>query len=237
MVAIAWQSDARIALVDGFDTPGFPAARLTNPAKRLIAFLAIRERPQARDFTAFSLWSDASDDRAAASFRNAIWKIRERAPGLLVGDAALIGLAPGVSVDYHQLRVTAHALGDLPIGANVQRLVDAFSKDLLPEWYDDWIVLARARWLELRLHALEALADRLIEEGRFMDAIDAAVAAVSIEPLRETSRRILIRAYLAEGNVGCAVKEYDKFRSFLCEELDVEPSPDLRRLVRSDPPR
>jgi DNA-binding SARP family transcriptional activator len=232
---IAWESDARIALVDGFDAPGYPAARLPTPAKRLIAFLALRERPQARDFTAFSLWSDAPDDRAAASFRNAIWKIRERAPGLLVGDTAVIGLAPDVSVDYHQLRLLAHTLADLPTGVNVQRLVDALSKDLLPEWYDDWILLARARWLELRLHALEALADRLIEEGRFMDAIDAAVAAVSIEPVRETSRRILIRAYLAEGNRGSAVKEYEKFRSFLCEELDVEPSPDLRRLARPDP--
>jgi DNA-binding SARP family transcriptional activator len=67
-----------------------------------------------------------------------------------------------------------------------------------------------------------------------MEAIDAAVAAVAIEPIRETSRRTLMRAYLAEGNTAKALRELETFRSLLRRELDVEPSPDIVRMVRPE---
>ena len=41
-----------------------------------------------------------------------------------------------------------------------------------------------------------------------------------------------MEAYLAEGNRGRAVKEYELFRAVLAEELGIEPSPQLRALVR-----
>lgn len=236
MVDAAWDGRIRVALIDGFDVHGVQPGRLTTPAKRVLAFLAVCERPRPREYVAFSLWPGATEDRAAASFRNAICKIRDHTPRLLTCDTKVIGLAPDVAVDYHELRASAYALGELPADSTVHRLVDAYSKDLLPEWYDGWIAIARARWLELRLHALDALTDRLIVEGRYMAAMDAAVAAVAIEPIRETSRRTLIRAYIAEGNMARAICEFERFRMLLRRDLDVEPSPELRHLVRPEPP-
>ena len=64
---------------------------------------------------------------------------------------------------------------------------------MLPACYDDWVLVQRDRFRQLRLHALEALCERLTASGRYGEAIDAGLAAVCAEPLRESSHRVLIR--------------------------------------------
>jgi DNA-binding SARP family transcriptional activator len=103
--------------------------------------------------------------------------------------------------------------------------------ELLPDWYDDWVLLERERYRQLSLHALEALADRLTGLARFGEAADAALAAIAGEPLRESGHRALIRVHLAEGNPSEALREYDRFRQML-DGLGLAPSPRLEELVR-----
>jgi DNA-binding SARP family transcriptional activator len=109
--------------------------------------------------------------------------------------------------------------------------VDALSADLLPDWYDDWVVIETEAWRQLRLHALEALSGRLTEAGRLADAAGAALAAVNTEPLRETARAALIRVHLAEGNQSEALTEFERYRVLLHAELGLEPTRRLGELV------
>ena len=103
--------------------------------------------------------------------------------------------------------------------------------DLLPGWYDDWIVFERERLRQQVLHALECLATLLVAEGRYADGIEAALLAVAIEPLRESAQRRLIEAHLAEGNVGEAHRVLRMYGDLLDRELGIRPSPGLVALV------
>jgi DNA-binding SARP family transcriptional activator len=85
---------------------------------------------------------------------------------------------------------------------------------------------------ELRLHALDALAERLTAAGRYPDATSAALAAVKAEPLRETAHAALIRVYLAEGNRAEALAAYQQYRALLRTELGLEPTPLIQALVK-----
>ena len=105
--------------------------------------------------------------------------------------------------------------------------------DLLPDWYEDWVLIERERLRQLRLHALEALADQRVREGRFAEAADAALAAIAGEPLRESSQRALIRVHIAEGNFGEAVRQYRLYSELLFEEMGVDPSPQLESMMES----
>jgi DNA-binding SARP family transcriptional activator len=105
------------------------------------------------------------------------------------------------------------------------------SADLLPDRYDDWAVIEAEEWRQLRLHALETLAERLTAGGRYACAAAAAIAAVRAEPLRESPRAALISVHLAEGNRSEAVREFTRYRDMLVEELGVEPTPRLRSLI------
>ena len=108
----------------------------------------------------------------------------------------------------------------------------ALRGELLPGWYEDWVLLERERLRQLRMHALEVLADKLVCVGRFGEAVQAAMAAVAAEPLRESARRAVVRVHLAHGNVAEAVREYEAFRELLADELGVAPSPQLECLMR-----
>ena len=101
--------------------------------------------------------------------------------------------------------------------------------ELLPGWYDDWVLAVRER-LQLRLlHALEALSRLLRRPGRPDAAVEAVHVAVLAEPLRESGQRALIEAHQAAGDWVAARRQYDAFRSILRREIGVEPSAELTR--------
>ena len=105
--------------------------------------------------------------------------------------------------------------------------------ELLPDWYDDWLQDEREELRQTRLHALESLARALSESGRHADAIQAALAAIRLEPLRETAHHTLIEIHLAEGNRSEACRQFQRCLRLLREELGVEPSDSMRLLLET----
>ena len=83
----------------------------------------------------------------------------------------------------------------------------------------------------LRLHALDALADGLTRQGSPALALEAALASVGIEPLRESAHRAVVAAHLSEGDVIEAVRHYRAYRLLLRDELGLEPSAQLARMI------
>ncbi len=223
----------RLTLLGGFHAVscGDPV-RLTRNPQRVLAFLALQERPVARDHVAASLWLDATDAHAAANLRSALWKLGRTLHGFVEVDDHLVRLTPSVGVDVREGVAAARAADSIaPRAERAEGDIDLLSKDLLPTWDDDWLVAERERFRQLRLHALEALCERLTALGRFAAAIEAGLAAVAGEILRESAHRVLIGAFIAEGNICEAVRQYRAFRSVLRTELDVAPSPAMEELA------
>jgi hypothetical protein len=69
-------------------------------------------------------------------------------------------------------------------GGDSSASVEALSQGLLPSWSEEWLVLEQQRWDLLRLHALERLAEQFAADGRHVDALEAGLLAVAIEPYR-----------------------------------------------------
>jgi DNA-binding SARP family transcriptional activator len=103
--------------------------------------------------------------------------------------------------------------------------------ELLPDWYEDWVLLERERLQQLRLHALDALTERLISLERYGQAVQVGLKSVQEEPLRESPHRLLVRIHLTEGNLSEAVREFGRYRELLNAELGVEPSERMSSLL------
>lgn len=205
--------------------------RLPMSAQRVIAFVALREHPIQRAWVAGSLWLDTSDVRAQANLRSALWRLHRSGHRLIESTDDRLRLGRGVRVDLRYAEAVARqAIGD---GAGPDLDVAALGDDLLPDWYEDWVLLERERFRQLRLRALEAICERLIQAERFDDAFDAAHLAVAGDPLRESAHRVLVRIHLAEGNLGEAFRQYDLFRRLLREQLGLEPSRRMQELMSS----
>jgi len=186
-----------------------------------------------REHIAGILWPENPTGHAAASLRSALWRIQRLGGGDLVWTSrSHVGLAPLAVVDVVEVMGQAHRLlgsndGVLPEDLDYRPL----TRDLLPDWYEEWVAAERERFRQLRLHALEALCRRLTGLGMFGTAIQAGLAAVAGEPLRETAQRTLIEAYMAEGNIAEAIRQYSTYRRTLFDDLGVDPSPTMVRLM------
>ena len=222
-----------LRLLGGFELrTGTELVFLPLNAQRLVAFLAVRERPQLRTTVSSTLWLDTTETRAAANLRTALWKIRGLLDGLVDAHGSYLALNAATDVDLGCLIAQARRLigteqGLLPRDASC----DTLRGDLLPDWDEDWIQFERERLRQLRVHALEALCRRLSEAGRHAEAVDAGLAAIAAEPLRESAQRTLIAAHLAEGNVCEAKRQYAIYRDLLWESLRIPPSDELRALL------
>lgn len=199
-------------------------------AQRLVAFLALHNRPLLRVYVAGSLWIDASEERSHANLRSALWRLRQTGHFVIEATPSHLSLGPGVEVDVH--RVVALSRGLLRDPEVAGGLDDELTGDLLPDWYDDWLELERERLRQLRLHALEAVAEQLLADGRYGEAVEACLAAVDTDPLRESAHRLLVKVYLAEGNWGEALRQYRVFCTRLQAELGLRPSDQMEELVR-----
>jgi DNA-binding SARP family transcriptional activator len=203
--------------------------QLPSLAQRLVAFVALHERPVEREYVAGMLWLDTSDQRAAGNLRTALWRVQARAPGLLDASGHRLRLAPGVRVDLRSAEEAAR--GEIE-GAGMPAGLELFVGDLLPDWYDDdWVLLERERFRQLRLRALDALCARHLRDGRHGQALEAGLLSLAGEPLRESAHRALIRVHLDEGNAVEARRQYRLCRRLLHDELGIEPTQQLLDLI------
>jgi DNA-binding SARP family transcriptional activator len=100
----------------------------------------------------------------------------------------------------------------------------SFCFDLLPGWYDDWLIIEQERFHQLRLRALERVCERLTACGHYARALEAGLAAVAAEPLRESAHRALIKVHLAEGNRAEGVRQFHFYEKLLHDEIGLAPS-------------
>lgn len=204
---------------------------LATATARVVAFLALHRGPQPRSYVAGQIWPDISEARARANLRNAIWRTQPLGEDVLVCDSESLGLAPDVDVDVEGVREAAQLLlSDAPLVPPFPR-PEAFCRELLTDWDDDWVIFERERLKQLCVRALEALSDVYRRSGDFIGAIDSALLAVNMEPLRESAHRAVSRVHISEGNLASARQQFDRYERLARDELGVSPSADFVELV------
>lgn len=232
----------RLSLIGGFALwRGSQELGIAASGQRLIALLALKDRPVSRLRVAGTLWPDYSTERSLADLRTTLWRVNQSGGQVIAATPAALRLDAGIDVDVRNLVAFARRLNRTEIAAgsvdlDSVRLAD-LAGDLLPDWYDDWLQDEREGMRQTRLHALESLARRLSAAGRHADAIQAALAVIRLEPLRETAHYTLIEIHLAEGNWSEAYRQFHLCRRLLRDELSIEPSDSLRLLLEKRPER
>ena len=208
-------------------------AGLADSGARLRAYLSLNDGEIDRRRVAGTLWPDTDEVRAAGNLRTALWRLKGTGLPLVEAGKSSLSLGRDVQVDVHLLGDWAARMisGEFTADDVAHTPWDLGRLEMLPGWYDDWVLLDRERLRQRLLHALEVLARALVDAGHCAEAVDVALVAATADPLRESAQRVLIEAHLAEGNRGEARRRFDEHRDLLARELGVEPSPVLVALV------
>jgi DNA-binding SARP family transcriptional activator len=229
--AAAAEVTIRLVLLGGFRLlhDGKPVA-VPRGLQRAIALIGLRPGAT-RAHVAGLLWPDTPEERALSSLRTALWRLRQDpfCPVVTAGDT--VRLHPSVDVDVDEL---VHAAARVTQGGDPRTaapVLAAGRHDLLPGWYDDWVLLERERLRQLRLHLLDETARAHLRAGDHGAALQAALEAIAAEPLRETPHRLVVATHLAEGNAYEALHAFYVYRDLLLRELQLEPSTAMHELI------
>jgi DNA-binding SARP family transcriptional activator len=204
-------------------------------SQRLLVFVALNGGRAERKRAAGVLWPAGNDSRASGNLRSALWRLKRANIRVLGADKCALTLNTDTYVDVSIVFAWARRIIERTARSEDLRTPEwrADALDLLPGWYDDWVIFERERLRQRMLYALEALSSQLTDAGRCAEAVEAAMTAIRVEPLRESAQRALIGAHLAAGNRIEANRVYALYREQLQRELSVEPSADLSLLMAS----
>ena len=216
--------------------------RLMGRQGRLVFAHLVGEhlRAVSRDELAETLWPDAVPPSWERSLSALISKLRALLAGVGVPDVALTG-----SFGHYQLLLPADVWIDAEAASTaIDRAESALRKgkprdawgwaqaayqisrrSFLMGEEGPWVTLKRSELREVLVRAHECLSEPSIWHAEPGYAVKHAKETVSIEPFRETSYQLLMRAHAAVGNRAEALRVYERCRNLLSEELGVPPSP------------
>ena len=195
----------------------------------LLAYLLLTSRPQPRERVATLLFDEAADPLGALRWNLAQLR-RTLGDGVEIGGGPLtIRLPPGSVLDTE---VLAH--GDWTTAVQVTGLGRELLEGIdLPgnAAFETWLLAERRRFAGISAAILREAATARLAAGEAMPAVDLASRLVAIEDFDEEAHALLIRAYVASGDVERAREQSVKSAAYLREELGVEPSATLGRAL------
>ena len=203
-----------------------PAERLSGVSRRVLAYLAVKGPCVSRMLTCSDLWPKLGEDRARANLRRALWQLP---PGWVVSHGP--DLILDAEIDLRDAcRIASNALASQLLDADD---IEMLTRDLLPGWYEEWVLSEQDQHHLRRIQALEQASRTAARVQRFWLATTAGLAAVCAEPLRESAVSVLVEAHLLEGNRFEAARRYQAYEELLRRELNVEPGTELRHRLAS----
>jgi DNA-binding SARP family transcriptional activator len=205
---------------------------------------AEHRRAVSRDELGEELWGAAPPGAPETGIRALVSKLRAVLADASLGDALAsafgayqLRLPPDAWVDLEAAADAIHRAepalrdGNLPDAVGFGRVAATISgRPLLVGAEGPWIAHRRESLNDIRLRALECLAEAWLRRGDPAQAARDALLAVSVDPFREPSHRLLMQGLAGGGDRAGALKAYERLRSSLDDELGTRPSPETEHV-------
>lgn len=223
---------------------GQPLLRFeTRQAAVLLARLALVPRAHPREELMELLWPDEDPDATRTRLRQVLTTLRRTLSSfgpeeaeVLRADRTVVQLDPRlVTTDVGEMEAalrTATRTTSLAERADLFRqAAELYTGELLPGFYEEWVLAERERLAAVHSQTLVHLADALRETGNLTEALVYARRAVAADPLREESQALLLHLYIAAGQPVEAVRQFRELERTLWRELRAVPPDGIRTLI------
>jgi DNA-binding SARP family transcriptional activator/WD40 repeat protein/tRNA A-37 threonylcarbamoyl transferase component Bud32 len=223
--------------------------------RRLLAVLLVHANEVVSEDRLLDLvWEGTEPAGGTGTLRVTVSRLRKVLEHGGSGGARLVTRAPGYALEvtddeldaarFERLvgegRSLAASGDDADAVAVLDRALALWRGPAFAEFADeDWARPVSVRLEERRIEALVARAEAKLAAGRHAEVVGDLAEAVEVHPTRERLRGLRILALYRSGRQAEALREFQAYRSFIGEELGLEPSPELVRLearvVANDP--
>jgi DNA-binding SARP family transcriptional activator len=116
--------------------------------------------------------------------------------------------------------------------ASIEKAVDLYRGDLLPEFDVEWARKVRDHARQCYLEMLQILIDRFTTDSLFDKLATYADRYLRVDPYVEQVHVALIRAYLASGRRSLAAASAEACQRIFAEDLGVALGPEAERVMK-----
>jgi DNA-binding SARP family transcriptional activator len=203
------------AEIDGQAVP--PVAWRQGRAASLLKVLALSPRKRlTRDDVIEALWPGVSPDAGGTNVRKAVHFARRALGGeqaiAVRGGSVELWPAGQVTTDVEQFEAASARALSSDVSEAFRQAAALYAGDLLP---DD----PNEPWCEDRRRALQETYLRVLRGAGMWNRL------LEVDPTDEEAHRELMRAYLDAGNRQAAIRQFERLRAILRDELGVGPDP------------
>jgi DNA-binding SARP family transcriptional activator/predicted ATPase len=224
-------------------------------AQALLVYLIVEtDRAHRRAALASLLWPEAGEDRARASLRQVLHRLRLALGEVDAGQPIFLVTPRTVqfqrTVDdwidveafttlLNSCRTHPHArLDECPdCLARMRQAVDLYRGEFLADFtlpdsapYQEWVVVKQAELHNRAVDALAFLAAIAEGSGQYDSAGRYAQRVLELEPWNEDAHRRRMSIYARNGQRAAALRQYEICHRTLVAELGVEPAPETKAL-------
>jgi WD40 repeat protein/basic membrane lipoprotein Med (substrate-binding protein (PBP1-ABC) superfamily)/DNA-binding SARP family transcriptional activator len=210
----------------------------SRPAQSLFAYLALNAGLTHRREKLYGMfWPDSSDENARGYLRSALWRIRKSFDEAEIpwGDILDITdidatLKKDAALQIDADRILERGGKDSWTFEQLSEILALYEGELLPGFYDEWVVLERERIHAAYEQKMRALLDISLASQLWEEALEWGERWIAQGFAPEAAYQALMIAHAGLGDSSSAVVVYRRCQENLGRELGVEPSDELRAL-------
>lgn len=228
-VQVAWEAG---------EPPRFRSQR----TMALLGYLAAEGRPVARDALATLMWPDEDLSTGKANLRRELHNLGKILPDCWQTDRQTVCFVPGdaVRVDVYQL-LQLEEEEQWPETAELVRgdFLEGVSLDDNLE-FETWLMGERERWRQRAERVLSKAAAEQADAGDDAGALRFARRLLQLMPWHEQTHRKAMILLARQGRRGAALRQYERCKLMLDEQLGVGVAAETRALyqqIRDAPSR
>src|SRR6266508_885300 len=207
----------------------------SRPAQSLFAYLILNAgTAHRREKLAGLLWPDSLEETARDNLRHALWRMRkalEAASSTHFLHADDVAISFKESSDYWLDAAELEKLSENASSDELMAVLSNYQGELLPGFYDEWVVLEREHLNSIFEHHMARLMSLLQEEKRWLDILDWGERWIKLGQKPEPAYRALMSAHAAKGEMSKVAATYERCVKAL-KELVIEPSEQTRALYQ-----
>lgn len=230
-----------LSFLGGFEARRKPGGAIVLPTRKsraLLSYLALHpDEPAPRETLVGLLWSDRAEPQAYNSLSQSVTALRKAladvTPQPLIIETAsltLVGAHATVDVLEFEQMASQDSLAGLEQAERLYRGDFLAGIGVRDPAFEEWSIFERERLRALATGALTKLLRRREEQGRAEPLVATARRLLKLDPFQEAAHRALMRCYLAQGQPGLALRQYESCAETLKRELGVEPEEETRRV-------
>lgn len=221
---------------EGREVSALRSGRLTL----LLSYLALHaDTPISRKLLAFTFWADTTEEQARTNLRNLFHHIRKAFPEFdsffeIKGQSIQLRSDATIRLDVTEFKSALEGAKNANDKSeqmeSLKRAVSFYRGELLPGYYEEWILAYREEIHQSHLAALSQLAKMLEDLRQYDEAIEITSRIIRSEPLNEMAYHHAMRLHALNDNRAGALQIYHTCSKVLMRELGVGPSPGIMRL-------